>query len=107
MIVVVNATGRVDIEEADLLTRLYVEIRKTVEGSAVELHGALGTLGSLSADGSFAWLDPSALREAARSCGVSEDWDDRYEAMLTYATSKGWVDDAGRIRAHIEQVPTS
>lgn len=35
----------------------------------------------------------------------SADWRARYQAMIDYATSKGWIDTStGAIRAHVERI---
>lgn len=60
-------------------------------------------------DGQHVWLDVAA----ARSIGVAGagaddvDYGTRFDAMIAYAASKGWLDDASiRVRAHI-QSPTA
>ncbi|MEV5843541.1 hypothetical protein AB0M32_16420 [Streptomyces sp. NPDC051985] len=48
-----------------------------------------------------AWVEPGVLAELA---GRAEDlaWRDKLEAMVSYARSKGWADERGRVRAHVE-----
>jgi hypothetical protein len=41
-----------------------------------------------------AWLVSNSPRDAG--------WRKGFDAMVTYAATLGWVDDAGSIRAHIE-----
>jgi hypothetical protein len=41
-----------------------------------------------------AWLEEHSPRDAG--------WRKGFDAMVTYATTLGWVDDGGAIRAHIE-----
>ena len=47
------------------------------------------------------WLDPTDLAELA---GRSDDeaWRSRLTRMLAYAGTKGWLDESGRVRAHVE-----
>jgi hypothetical protein len=60
---------------------------------------ALAGLGTV--DGEHAWLDPGAVKALAGEVG--ERWHADFDAMIAYATSKGWTDDGGRVRAHIER----
>lgn len=48
-----------------------------------------------------AWVPPDALTELA---GRADDhaWKDKLAAMISYAERRGWTDDHGRIRAHVE-----
>lgn len=53
----------------------------------------------------FAWIRPEAVMDLASGLDLNHDWRDRFEAMVLYAKTKGWWDDAsGSIRAHIEEV---
>jgi hypothetical protein len=64
----------------------------------------LGGFGSF--DGDHAWLGVQALRTAAHNIGVGADWDDRFDGMLAYAKSRGWLSSSGSaLRAHIERQP--
>jgi hypothetical protein len=47
-----------------------------------------------------AWIAPGALTELAGRAG--DEWRRNLAGMLAYAASKGWCDEAGRVRAHIE-----
>ena len=47
------------------------------------------------------WVDPSDLAELAGRSGDAE-WQQKLTGMIGYAQSKGWIDEAGRIRAHVE-----
>lgn len=50
---------------------------------------------------SHVWIDPDAVAELAdRSEDIS--WNDRLADMVAYARDEGWVDDEGRVRAHVE-----
>lgn len=48
-----------------------------------------------------AWVHPDALADLG---GRSEDgaWQDKLAGMIGFADSKGWLDAAGRVRAHVE-----
>ncbi|MUL67832.1 hypothetical protein BOO86_25395 [Mycobacterium sp. CBMA 234] len=48
-----------------------------------------------------AWIAPDVLTELAGR-GDDEQWRQHLTGMLEFAASKGWCDDAGRVRAHVE-----
>jgi hypothetical protein len=77
--------------DADNLSELHVELG---EG---ETLGALGQV-----EGTHAWLDIATLRSVGEQSASSPAWPDEFARMITYATDKGWVDQArGAVRAHI------
>jgi NAD(P)-dependent dehydrogenase (short-subunit alcohol dehydrogenase family) len=45
-------------------------------------------------------LSPSVLRFLSSHAGSAE-WDAKFDAMISYAASKGWLDEQGRVRAHL------
>ena len=55
-----------------------------------------------------ALLPPDVLRgmaaEAAGADGrvLDDGWDEGFAGMLAYAGTKGWIDDDGAVRAHVE-----
>ncbi|WP_308163006.1 hypothetical protein [Nocardia alni] len=46
------------------------------------------------------WLDPAGLTELAGR-GGDEIWRTQLAGMVDYAESKGWLDEAGRVSAHV------
>jgi hypothetical protein len=48
-----------------------------------------------------AWVHPGALTELAGRSGDGA-WQDKLAGMIRFADSQGWLDDTGRIRAHVE-----
>ena len=48
-----------------------------------------------------AWINADAVRRLAGDA-VTPEWEDGFAAMLAYAQTKGWLDDAGDIQAHVE-----
>lgn len=50
---------------------------------------------------SHSWVDPGEL---AALTGRTDDpeWQQKLTGMVAYARSKGWLDEQGRIRAHVE-----
>lgn len=50
---------------------------------------------------SHSWVDPADLTELAGRAD-DQDWQQKLAGMISYAESKGWLDEQGRIRAHVE-----
>ncbi len=95
MIVVVSQDG-VDLEEPDDCGAFKLVGRDV---GPDEVQGAVSGIGIYGGD--CAWIEPEVVRTLAES-RVGDDWDERFDAMVAYAVSKSWVDEEGRIRAHIE-----
>lgn len=46
------------------------------------------------------WVDP---QEVTALAGRADDaWTQKLAGMVAYASSKAWVDEQGRVRAHVE-----
>jgi hypothetical protein len=74
-----------------------------VQGAdAPALAAAIARVGSL-ADPDHAFIDRAALEGLAGDHAQEPDWQRSLESMLSYAASKGWTNDNGAIRAHIER----
>jgi hypothetical protein len=54
------------------------------------------------ARGAHAFVGRDQLVALAGEHGRDPRWLESLDAMLGYAVSKGWVDDAGAARAHVE-----
>lgn len=64
-----------------------------------QLELAIARVGSR--DGAnHVWLSPSVLRFLSSEAGSAE-WDAKFDGMIRYAASKGWLDEQGRVRAHL------
>jgi hypothetical protein len=61
---------------------------------------AVSRIGS-PADADHVWVDRAALEALAGDLTQDAAWQRSLESMLTYAASKGWVDESGAIRAHV------
>ena len=77
-------------------------------GFAVQLQGdgaaaedAFSTLGR--GDGDHVFVDVDALRDLAGERAEDLAWTDSLSQMVAYAGAHGWLDESGRIRAHIER----
>ncbi len=104
MIIDIDLTGEspaVELLEPEDCQRFHVAVRGA-DGerlaSALESEG----VGWLLPSGE-AMIDTAAVRRMATG-RVAAGWDDAFAAMLEYAGSKGWLDDAGTsIQAHVER----
>ena len=90
----------VTLEEPDDCTRFHL----TVAGGPdlARVFGALvdAAAGRLAGDHALITIDAVRRMAAGR---VGDDWDTRFDGMLAYARSKGWIDDTGHaIQAHVE-----
>jgi hypothetical protein len=55
-------------------------------------------------DADHVWVDVEWLRRNATAQVTDPTFGERFEAMIAYAASKGWLDESGRrVRAHIER----
>ena len=52
------------------------------------------------------WVSPEVLAELAGP-QATPSWLDAVGRMCEYASSRGWTDDSGRLRAHIVVEPTA
>jgi hypothetical protein len=78
------------LEEPDVFTELKV----------VGDEAAAGRLGRVE-DGHL-FIAPDALAALAGDLADDAAWRTSLGAMVSYALSKGWGDDEGNVRAHIE-----
>jgi hypothetical protein len=54
------------------------------------------------ARGGHAYIDRTVLLALVGARSDDPDWVEHTDAMLAFAASKGWVNDAGATRAHVE-----
>jgi hypothetical protein len=87
-------------DDADFRS-FHVEVRGSAESQ--QLDRTLNGSGVGRLEGDHAVVAPEALRRLAGDA-VSTEWIKGLESMTSYARSKGWLDDSGWIRAHIEEV---
>ncbi len=103
VIIDVDLTGEtpaVSLGEPQDCKRFHVAVRG---GEAESLSEALSAadVGRLLPSGE-AMIDTAAVRRLA-SGRVPDAWEDDFQAMLTYAGTKGWLNDDGTaIQAHVE-----
>ena len=95
MIIVLRADTPPRLTDADRLDRLHAECDTD-----------LGTIQYdefvRQADDGHVWVDVDWLRTSGLAQVGDPDFATNFDAMITYATTKGWLDDAGTsVRAHI------
>jgi hypothetical protein len=90
--------GDVTIGDADALTSFHVAGPRP---SPAAIDSARSNGVDLDDDLDHAWVSPATIAALAAGA-VPAGWDERFAAMCEYAASKGWVDPAGRLRAHTE-----
>jgi len=98
MIIRVEATGEVSVDEHDVFTDFHVEAPPGLAGDDLAATMGEGTR----ADGDHLWIAEAAVRHWL--AGRTDDaWDGGFSGMVDYARSKGWTDPAGtHLRAHVE-----
>lgn len=93
----VTNEGKLRLLGDDDFTRFAVAVDP---GAAGHVAAALGTVARL--DGTdHAWITPARLRSLTPRAGQA-DWEEGFDAMLSYAERKGWTDAEGAIRVHIQ-----
>lgn len=104
MFVQVDATitpPRVTLEEPDDTTSFQL----TVVGAPGDhglVYAALVDAAAGRLEGEHAWIAVDALRRMAAG-RTGPGWDADFDAMLAYASNKGWLDETGAtVRAHVE-----
>jgi hypothetical protein len=88
--------------DADDCARLHVTANglDDDEAGAALQQANLGRAG----EAGHVWLAVDALRTLARVGASITDWDKRFNAMITFARSRGWLDASGdHVAAHIER----
>jgi hypothetical protein len=102
MDIVVDPAGVPTMRDADDFTSLRLT---GTAPTAPESRDALAGWGiELTPDATHGHIAPAAFARLAGDAADQPDWQRGLAGMLAYATSKGWADDAGRIRAHAEWV---
>jgi hypothetical protein len=101
LIVIDLSESRVHLRDPDDFGRFSVTVEGAGDqGDLARVVGQSG-LGRLKQDGEHVVVDPVALRALAGTFATDE-WDEGFAGMQTYAAGKGWVEDDGVV-AHIER----
>lgn len=88
--------GAITLDEPSVFNRLDVLVAPQ---SPERLEQAIARIGSRDGD-DHVRLSPSVLRFLSSDAGSAE-WDAKFDAMISYAANKGWLDEQGRVRAHL------
>jgi len=101
MIVLLSPDAPPSLTDVTRLDRLHAECRGSL-GAA-----CFGDLCAPADDGVHIWLDITAARTAGVALVDDDeraDFTSRFDEMVAYAASKGWVNDAGtHLSAHVQQ----
>lgn len=96
MIVVLDPNEPPSVTDLDRLDRLHAEVRGSLD--AVRLDDLCEP-----ADDEHVWLHVGRARTIAVAATSDPAFGDRFDAMIGYAASKGWLNAAGtHVRAHVE-----
>ncbi len=91
-------TGRRRLLEADDFTRFHIQ----AGGDRHDVRRVLGAEARLGRTHHL-WWSLDAVRRLAPE-DVDEDWWQRFEAMMAWAATQGWIDEAGtHVQVHIER----
>lgn len=89
----------VSLDDADNCNAFHLEARGV---DADGVAAALARTGAGRVVGDDAFIGRATVERLAADAGVSEDWSERYQAMIAFAEKKGWLDADGAVQAHIE-----
>lgn len=88
--------GAITLREPGVFNRLDVLVDPQ---SPEQLERSIARIGHREGE-QHVWLSPSVLRYLSGHAGQSE-WEQGFAAMLDFARRKGWVNEAGEVRAHV------
>ena len=85
----------------------FREFHVVIDGDVAAAVAAFGGRATGSQRHNHLWIDIAFVRELADTAklesGVDAEWEAQFRAMLDYAASKGWIDEAAdRVEAHIQ-----
>jgi len=95
MIIKIEASQPAKLEDADNF-RAFKLVCASQRADSVDALAQVGRL-----DGEHVWVDPQWIKSNAPA---GDEWQAGFRKMVDYAASAGWVDEAGNIRAHIEDI---
>ncbi|MBM3671857.1 MAG: hypothetical protein FJW86_06705 [Actinobacteria bacterium] len=95
----------VTLEDPNNTKQFHVAVMNgtTPEADFGLIFGALVDAAAGRLEGDDAYITIDAVRRMARD-RVQEDWNEEFDAMLSFAKKKGWLDEGSNaIKAHIER----
>ena len=91
-------TGERRLVEAEDFSRFHIE----ADGDRHDVLAVLGPEARLGRTHHLWWSIEAIRRLAPRPAGA--DWDRRFDAMMDWAATQGWIDEAGtHVQVHIER----
>jgi hypothetical protein len=108
MIVVVDLAERtLSLDEPDDLKGFAVSVADSGDDTSDAAVGQLfeeAGVGGPADEADHVWVSVDTVRLLAAD-QVDDTWSERFEEMLAYAGTKGWLDEPGSaIKAHIERL---
>lgn len=95
--VIVIGPNEAYVADAENFRAFAVRLTGPQRKGEIDFHGC----GTIAPDGKHVSVMPSWIEENVGSLAEEPTWSDGFAAMIRYAASKGWIDEAGRIRGHI------
>ncbi|MDE0195512.1 MAG: hypothetical protein OXP08_08165 [bacterium] len=91
-------TGRMGLAEVDDFNRFHIE----AEGDRRDVLRVLGAEARLGRTHHLWWSIEAVRRLALED--REPVWDERFDAMMAWAATQGWIDEAGtHVQVHIER----
>jgi hypothetical protein len=87
--------------DVEVVVQVRVDVSQVPPVVEVREAGDLSRFSVAVVAPSHAWVRPEVLAELSGREG-DEAWQEELAGMVRFADSQGWVDDAGRVRAHVE-----
>lgn len=103
MNIILDTDGPRVVEPEDLKSFMLVVVGSRETELSGEVRGGLGEAGEFSHDGRHAFIDPVWIKKQVGGLAEDLQWSSGFEAMIAFATKKGWVDEKGRVRGHVER----
>jgi len=94
--------GAITLRDPLVFTQLEVRVDPQ---DADQLERALARIGRREGP-QHVWLAPAVLRFLSGHAGLSS-WESGFAAMLDFARRKGWLSEAGELRAHLNFLPAN
>ena len=97
--IVVRLVEPSDLTTFDVVIDAPADATPATQGHRLGDVVAARHLGTVGEDGAV-WVDPAILQFLSAGA-VDEGWDEALAVMIRQATTRGWVDESGWIRAHV------
>jgi hypothetical protein len=99
MKIVVDKDGSLRLDEPENFKDLRV-VDETEHG--IDLAASLAKVGTLTPEGTHAWLKPDGIRSLVPADLKTATWSAAFDGMLGFAKKFGWINETdGTVRAHV------